>query len=218
MCSSPAIFAWVNSRAFRSWCSDISSTRRRCSAALTAFAPSDILARSSLKFLATFSSFLLDRPQMAFEQPIRHRHVRLIPTVVAPGLSAQFPHLGKEGCLDLRTEGKPEIGAALHQQTDVSIDFSLLGFGQRVPPLFELICEFDLPSHALNIAWVPYGSHAIFTSGHRTGAPDSGTLEDTDDYRRTARTPDRSARSTYAKRRAPFGCYQREHGKHSKTR
>jgi hypothetical protein len=86
------------------------------------------------------------------------------PQGVAAGLGAQFPHLRKAGGPDLRTEGETEIGAAFHQKADASIDFSLLGFGQGVPPLFEFICEFDFPYRVFNIAWMPYGVGAIVAS------------------------------------------------------
>ena len=60
---------------------------------------------------------------------------------------AQLAHFREARCLHLRTERKPEIRAALHQESDASIDFSLLGFGQGVPPLLELIGVLDFPHH-----------------------------------------------------------------------
>jgi len=36
----------------------------------------------------------------------------------------------------------------LHQEADASIDSSLLGFGQGMPPALEFIGEFDFPYHA----------------------------------------------------------------------
>lgn len=71
---------------------------------------------------------------------------------VAAGLGAQFAHLGKPGRLHLGAEGKSEIGPAFHEQINPSVDFPLLCFSQGVPPLLELVSEFDFPSHNPNIA------------------------------------------------------------------
>src|SRR3954452_23860224 len=123
---------------------------------------------------------------MAREQPVCDGHVGLIPTVVSglvtaqqqnrgppriegiqhsqwisSGLSSQFPHFRKAGCLHLRTEWESKIRSAFHEERNPRIDFPLLGFGQSMPPSFELVGEFDFPFHNITIAPTPYGIYAI---------------------------------------------------------
>ena len=124
-----------------------------------------------------FSPLLFNGAQMLPKQPVRDGYICVVPTViaglvagdqkdcrapgvegvqhtqwVAAGLGAQFAHLGKPGRLHLGAEGKSEIGPAFHEQIDPSVDFPLLCFSQGVPPLLELVSEFDFPSHNPNIA------------------------------------------------------------------
>jgi hypothetical protein len=61
----------------------------------------------------------------------------------------------------LGTERKPEVRTSLHQEADTSINLSLFSLRKHVPPLLELISEFDFPYHIDIMALIQYGIDAM---------------------------------------------------------
>ena len=62
-------------------------------------------------------------------------------------LDAEFTHRGMTRAGYPAAVRKREMGAALFQQQNYSLDGYTLGFGEPAPPDFEFIRNLDVPRH-----------------------------------------------------------------------
>lgn len=62
-------------------------------------------------------------------------------------LDAKFSHVLMARTFDTRSMGVPKMRALFFEQTDGRIYLGLFIFTERIPPRFEWIDEFNLPSH-----------------------------------------------------------------------
>src|SRR6266853_1447732 len=180
---------WVSSRARRSSWSGMARSMSWARSCARRRRGSLMAAWSSLNFLAIGLLLLGQCHEVLVVEPIRDRHVPLVPAIVsrlvspaqeqgdapwiervqdavrsAGVLHPQFSHVTAAGGLDTRTVGVRQLWPAALQQLDVRGDRFLLVGGEGVQRVDELVSDLDLPQHR-NIPCKVYAVKGIARSG-----------------------------------------------------